>query len=83
MTNTTLSVPLVDLQVIQETCYMSAVTSGPDEHMNQIILMKHGTINLQMIKKKWREAIRKELYCMENKKVWRTNVKQMCQKTED
>ena len=30
---------------IQETCYMSVVTSGPDE---QIISMKHGTIILQM-----------------------------------
>ena len=44
---------------IQETCYMSAVTSGPDEpNLNE--------------RRKWREAITKELYCMENKKVWRT-----------
>ena len=30
---------------IQQTCYMPVVTSGPDE---QIMSMKHGTINLQM-----------------------------------
>ena len=45
---------------IQETCYMSAVSSGPDEPKER---------------GKWREAITKELYCMENKTVWRTMLK--------
>ena len=37
--------------------------------MNQIISMKHGTIILQTTQK-FREAFTKELYHMENRKVW-------------
>ena len=46
----------------------SAVTSGPDEpnHFNEAL--DHHSPN---DRKKWREAITKELYCMGNKKVWR------------
>ena len=54
---------------IQETCYMSVVTSRPDEPNNFNETWDHQSPN---DKKKWREAITKELYCMENKKVWRT-----------
>ena len=53
---------------IQETCYMAAVTSGPDEPNHYNEAWDHHSPN---DKKKWREAITKELYCMENKKVWR------------
>ena len=47
---------------------MSVVTPGPDEpnHFNEA--WNHHSLN---DREKWREAITKELYCMENKKVWR------------
>ena len=53
---------------IQETCCMSAVISGRNEpnHFNEE-LIHHSPID----RKKWREAITKELYCMENMKGWR------------
>ena len=54
---------------IQETCYISVVTSGPDEHNDLNEAWNHQSPNER---RKWREAITKELYCMENKKVWRT-----------
>ena len=53
---------------IQATCYISEVTSRPDEpnHFNEA--WNHHSPNYR---KKWREAITKELYCMGNKKAWR------------
>ena len=53
---------------IQETCDMSAVTSGPDQPTNFNEAWNHQSPN---DRKKWREAITKELYCMKNKKFWR------------
>ena len=53
---------------IQETCYMSAVTSGHDEPKNFNETWNHQCSNERG---KWTEAITKELYCMENKEVWR------------
>ena len=50
---------------IQETCWMSAVTSGPDEPNNFNEGWNHQSLNER---RKWREAIIKELYCMENRK---------------
>ena len=57
---------------IQETCYMSAVTSGPDEldHFNEA--RNHHCPN---DRKKWRETTTKKPYYMENKKVWRATRK--------
>ena len=49
---------------IQETCYISAVTSGPDEPKN---FNEAWNDQCQNEIRKWREAITKELYCMENK----------------
>ena len=58
---------------IQETCYnISAVTSGPDEPNNFNEAWNHQNHNEQ---RKWRDAITKELYCMENKKVWKIKYK--------
>ena len=51
---------------IQETCYISAVTSDPDEPNNYNEAWNHQSPNER---RKWREAITKELYNMENKKV--------------
>ena len=53
---------------IQETCYISEVASGPDEPNNFNEVWNH---QCQNERRKWREAITKELYCIENKKVWR------------
>ena len=47
---------------IQETCYMSAVTSGPDEPNNLNDAWNHQFLNER---RNWREPITKELYCME------------------
>ena len=47
---------------------MSAVTSGPDEPNNFNEVWNH---QCPSERGKWREAITKELFCMENKKVWR------------
>ena len=66
--------------LIQETYYMSVVTSRPDEQSNFNEAWNHQSLNETS---KWREAIRKELYCMENKKAWRTICKTDVQKTED
>ena len=57
---------------IQETCYMSAVTSCPEEPNHFSEAWNHHS---PKDRKKWREAITKELYCMENKKVWRATRK--------
>ena len=54
---------------IQETCCMSAVTSEPDESNKFNEAWNHQCPNER---RNWREAITKEIYCMENKKVWRT-----------
>ena len=49
---------------IQETCYISAVTSGPDEPNNFNEAWNHQDHNEH---RKWRAAIAKELYCMKYK----------------
>ena len=53
---------------IQDTSYISAVTSGPDEQSNFNEAWNHQCLNER---RKWREAVTKELYCMENKNVWK------------
>ena len=53
---------------IQETCYISAETSGPDKPNNFNEAWNH---QCQNERRKWNEAITKELYCMENKNVWK------------
>ena len=57
---------------IQETCYMSAIPSGPDELNHFSEARNHHSPNDW---KKWRETTTKNLYCMENKKVWRATRK--------
>ena len=63
---------------IQETCYISAVTSGPDERNNFNEAWNHLCVNER---RKWREATTKELYCMGGNS-GRTYVKWMCQMIE-
>ena len=58
----------------QETCSISGVTSGPDEPSNFKEAWNHQCLNER---RKWREAITKELYCMETKKSGRTYIKWM------
>ena len=53
---------------IQETCYISAITSGLDKPNNFNEAWNH---QCQSDRRKWRVAITKELYCIENKKVWK------------
>ena len=53
---------------IQETCYISAVTSDPDEPNNFNEAWNHQSPNER---RKWKEAFTKELYNMENKNVWK------------
>ena len=53
---------------IQETCYISVVTSGPDETSNFNETWNHQCLNER---RKWREANTKELYSMETKKGWK------------
>ena len=55
---------------IQETCYMSAVTSGPDEPNNFNEAWNHQSLNER---RKWRDAI---------KKLREPYIKLMCLKTE-
>ena len=54
--------------LIQETCYISTVSSGPDESNNFNEAWNHQCPNER---RKWKEAIRKELNCMESRKVGR------------
>ena len=60
---------------IQETCYISMVTSDPDDPNNVYEAWSHQTPNER---RKWREAITKQLCNMENKKVlkaiYKTNI---------
>ena len=53
---------------IQETCYISGVTSGLDEPSNFNEAWNHECLNER---RKWRETMTKPLYCMENKNVWK------------
>ena len=53
---------------ILETCYISPVTSGPDEPNKFNEAWNHQCKNER---REWREAITKALYCMENNKVWK------------
>ena len=64
---------------IQETYYISTATSGPDEPNNFNEAWNHHCIKER---RKWREAIAKELYCMENKRSGKSYIKQKCQITE-
>ena len=52
---------------VQETCYISAVTSGPDEPNNFNEAWNHQCPE----ERKWREPITEKLYCMEDKNVWK------------
>ena len=53
---------------IQQTCYMSAATSGPEEPNTFNDAWNHHSPKERT---KWREAITKELYCMEEKSIWK------------
>ena len=64
---------------IQETCYISVVTSGPDEPSNSKEASNHLCLNER---RKWREPITKNYTVWKTKKSGRTYVKQMCQMTE-
>ena len=53
---------------IQETCYMSAVTSDPEELNTINDAWNHHSPNERT---ECREAVTKTLYCMEEKIVWK------------
>ena len=64
---------------IQETCYISVVTSGPDEPN---IFMKHGIINVQMKEENGEKQLQKKYIVWKTKKSGKSYIKQMCLKTE-
>ena len=64
----------------QETCYMSAVTSGPKEPNTFNDAWNHHSPNKRT---KLREAVTKALYCMEGKRVWKGTKITDVQKIED
>ena len=65
---------------IQETCYMSVVTSGPDEPNH---LMKHGTIILQMTERKGEKLLLKNYTVWKIRKFGEPQENLMYQKAED
>ena len=53
---------------IQQACYMSDVTSGSEEPNTFNDAWNHHSPNERT---KWIEVVTKELYCMEEKRVWK------------
>ena len=64
---------------IQETCYISVVTSGPHEPSNFNEAWNHQCPNER---RKWREATTKNYTVWKTTKSGRTYIKLMCQMTE-
>ena len=65
---------------IQETCLISAVTSGPTE---PTAFQEAWHYPIENDRDDWRAAIRKEIRSMINRGVWRKTDKGKYQRTED
>ena len=65
---------------IQETCLISAVTSGPTEPKT---FQEAWHYPIENDRDNWRAVIRKEIWSMINRGVWRKTDRAKYQRTED